>query len=321
MGRFRSSVGELLRKAGVAPPAAGFTPAQLQRLHELVDPLQARLDQLSGELAANQAGEPDVLARYCTEAPSPQTAVDIFEGEWAAAFPPPLQEVRAGTAPLFEIDHVPWGVKVLGGVEGQRIVELGPLEGGHTYILDRLGAREVVAVEANTRAFLRCLVSKELLGIPSARFLCGDALRFLERELAHGAEPYDLCLASGVLYHFADPVAALDHMTRSSDRLLLWTMYYDEAYIRSREDLSVKFPSSVESEHRGFRHTLHRQEYQAALDHRGFCGGSAASSSWMTRDDILGAIDHLGFEVLEIGFEEQNHKNNGPCFCLAARRR
>lgn len=318
MGKLRSSIGGFLRDAGLIPPAAGFTPAQLQRLHELVDPLEGRLEQLSAAVASTEV---DVLAGYCSEAPGPQTAVDIFKGEWASAFPPPLKAVQAGNAPLFEIDHVPWGVNVLGGVEGQRVVELGPLEGGHTYILDRLGAREVVAVEANTRAFLRCLVTKELLGIPSARFLCGDAVRFLERELALGAEPYDLCLASGVLYHFVDPVAALDLMTRASDRLLLWTMYYDDEYIRSREDLSVKFTSAAESEYRGFRHTLHRQEYQAALAYRGFCGGSAAASSWMTREDILGAIDHLGFEVLDIGFEEQDHKGNGPCLCVAARRR
>jgi hypothetical protein len=118
-----------------------------------------------------------------------------------------------------------------------------------------------------------------------------------------------------------NPVAALDLMTRAADRLLLWTMYYDHDYIGSREDLAVKFPSSTPMEYAGFKHTLYRQEYQTALNFRGFCGGSGDSSAWMTRDDILGALHHFGFDVVDIGFEEQNHKNNGPCICVAARRR
>jgi len=179
----------------------------------------------------------------------------------------------------------------------------------------------VVAVEANTRAYLKCLISKELLGIPSARFLCGDALRFLENHLATGGPQFDLCLASGVLYHFRDPVAALDVITRSSPRLILWTMYYDDEYIRMRDDLSAKFTSSETRDYRGFVHTLHRQEYGEALEYRGFCGGTASDSAWLSRADVLRAIDWFGFDVVDIGFEEQNHKNNGPCICVAATRR
>ncbi|MCW2541504.1 MAG: hypothetical protein JWN95_3229 [Frankiales bacterium] len=319
MGKLRSRLGHTLREAGVIHSHVdGFTASQQQQLQELMAPVEQQLAQLEEQLAGPEL---DILDSYCAATPSAQTAIDIFAGEWASEFPPPLSGVRAGDAPLFAIEHVPWGVEVLGGVRGQRVVELGPLEGGHTYLLDRMGAAEVVAIEANTRAFLKCLVSKELLGIPSARFLCGDALRYLESELARGAAKFDFCLASGVLYHFLNPVAALDLMTRASDRLLLWTMYYDEDYIRSREDLSVKFPKATAMEYDGYAHTLYRQEYQQSLDYKGFCGGSAASSAWMTRSDILGALDHFGFDVVDIAFEEQNHKGNGPCFCVAAKRR
>jgi hypothetical protein len=229
--------------------------------------------------------------------------------------------LRAGQAPLFSAEHVPWGVGVLGGVAAQQVLELGPLEGGHTYLLDRLGAAEVVAVEANTRAYLKCLVSKEVLGIASARFKCGDAVRYLEDHLAHGGAKFDFCLASGVLYHLVNPIAALDLMTRASDRLLLWTMYYDEEYMASREDLAVKFPKVTSLEYAGFKHNLHQQEYQQALNYQGFCGGSAATSSWLSRADIIAGIEHFGFEIVDIGFEEQDHKGNGPCICIAARRR
>lgn len=264
---------------------------------------------------------PSILDSYVREAPSPQTAVDIFAGEWAAAFPPPLQHLRAGVAPLFEIEHVPWGVDVLGGVVGQRVVELGPLEGGHTFILDRLGAAEVVAVEANTRAFMKCLISKELLGIPSARFLCGDFVSYLAEHSRSNAPAFDLCLASGVLYHLSDPVTALGLMRKASDRLILWTHYYNPELVEGRPELAVKFPTSVVVERLGFRHTLYRQEYQGALDRPGFAGGTAEASAWMTRADLLGALDHIGFETVAIGHEELDHKGQGSCICIAARGR
>jgi hypothetical protein len=205
-------------------------------------------------------------------------------------------------------------------VEGQRVVELGPLEGGHTYMLDRMGAAEVVAVEANRRAFLRCLISKELLGMPSARFLCGDAIHFLESEVARGSSKFDLCVASGVLYHLRDPVGGLDLMTRASDRLLLWTHYYDDEIARSRPDLSVRFSKSAEAVYDGFTYTPYRQEYQRALESKEFCGGSASTSAWLTRADILSALDHFGFDVADINFDEANGPN-GPSFCVAAKRR
>lgn len=271
--------------------------------------------------AAARTVVPSILDSYVRGAPSPQTAVDIFAGEWAARFPPPLEGLRAGSAPLFEVEHVQWGVHLLGGISGGRVLELGPLEGGHTYILDRLGASEIVAVEANTRAYLKCLVSKELLGIPAGRFLCGDFVSYLADLAARDAEKFDLCLASGVLYHLTDPVTALALMREASDRLILWTHYYNEELIASRADLAVKFPDRTVAERLGFRHTLYRQEYQGSLDHQGFCGGSAEASNWMSREDILGALDHVGYEVVAIGHEERDHKGHGSCFCVVARGR
>lgn len=329
-GNGRAAIGRALRAVGVTRRGLAFTPVQQSQLEttlrDALAKVEHRFDDLLSVVDPATAGDDgratadaSILEAYCTDVPTEQTAIDIFRGEWASAFPAPLAHLSAGSAPLFAAPHVPWGVEVLGGVVGQRVLELGPLEGGHTYLLDRLGAAEVVAVEANTRAYLKCLISKELIGIPSARFLCGDFVAYLEREVRSGAR-FDLCLASGVLYHLRDPVAALDLLCQATDRLVLWTHYFDEEYIRSRSDLSVKFPVAESRVHSGFHHTLHRQEYQSALSFQGFCGGSAESSAWMTRADVLSALEHFGFEVVDIGHEEQNHKGNGPCFCVAARR-
>jgi hypothetical protein len=315
----RRQVSRLARAFGLTRSGLAFTPQQQAALDRCVRQVIDAMAPPPGPVA--EPAPPSILESYVRQLPSAQTAVDVLVGTWVARLPPPLHEVKAGDAPLFEVEHVPWGVDMLGGIAGGRVVELGPLEGGHTYILDRLGAAEVVAVEANTRAFLKCLIAKELLGIPSARFLCGDFMAYLADHADRQVLPFDLCLASGVLYHQADPVTALGLMRKASDRLVLWTHYYNPELVSSRPDLAGRFPSAQVVERLGFRHTLYRQEYQQSLSHPGFAGGSAETSSWMTREDILGALDHVGYDVVAIGHEERDHKGMGSCFCVAARSR
>jgi hypothetical protein len=96
----------------------------------------------------------------------------------------------------------------------------------------------------------------------------------------------------------------------------LWTHYYDPALcgpVGSR-----RFPSAATAEYQGFRHTVYRQEYLHLLQHEGFCGGSATFSTWLTREDILGALRHFGFQRIETGFEEVHHA--GPSFSVVALR-
>ena len=143
---------------------------------------------------------------YCRTSPRPENAVNLFSGQWSSRLPAPFLDLTGGGAALFEDGRIAWGVQSFGGVEGMRVLELGPLEGGHTFMLDRLGVSEIIAVEANTRAFLRCLVVKELLEIDHARYLCGDFNAYLNDAVAEG-KSWDLCLAIGVLYHQQDPVA------------------------------------------------------------------------------------------------------------------
>ena len=245
MAELRHQVREALRRA-LGPPDE-FTPRQIAQLTEIVRNVDR---QSSPPLRQEASGAAlDILDFYATSAPDPQVTVDLFAGEWASRFPAPLQDVKAGQATLFEAEMITWGVDRLGGVSGKRVMEMGPLGGGHTYMIDRLGAREIVAVEANSRAYLKCLLVKELLGIPSATFLYGDAIAYLEAEIARGAEPVDLCLASGVLYHMVNPVAALRVMTAISDNLLLWTMYWDDQIMKGHPELagSSRFDASGET--------------------------------------------------------------------------
>jgi len=256
-----------------------------------------------------------ILDAYVTQSPSPQNALDIFRGEWTSKLPPPFDRLSAGHAALFEDPRAAWAIDRLSGVAGKRVLELGPLEGGHSYMLDRAGAADVLAIEGNTRAYLKCLVVKELLGMPAARFVCGDFIAFLRGA----GERFDVVFASGVLYHMVDPVELIARLAAVSDAVFLWTHYYDQALLEANPATAHRVVAGTPAEHGGFHHHLHRHEYATALDSQGFCGGSRPYSHWLTREDILTALAHFGLGDIETSHEQPDHQH-GPAFCVLARR-
>jgi hypothetical protein len=252
----------------------------------------------------------NILDQYVRSEPSAQEAVNIFRGEWSSMLPPE-SGLEAGRATLFEDQRIVWAEQQLGSFEGYKIIELGPLEAGHTYMLEKRGAASILAVEANTRAYLKCLIVKEVLGLRRCRFLLGD---FVEHLRAND-ERYDLCLASGVLYHMANPAELIHLISETSDRVLLWSHYYHRETIRGNPDLSKRFPEAVRAEYKGFVHTLHRYEYLEALNWGGFCGGNAPHSFWMAKEELLSCMRYFGFNDLRIEFDTLDHPN-GPAFCI-----
>jgi hypothetical protein len=264
---------------------------------------------------ARLRGRP-LTAEYVREAPSAQTALDLFTGEWSSRLPPPLGHLRAGGLPLFDDARVAWAVDALGGVSGATILELGPLEGAHSWMLEQRGAASITAIEANRRAYLKCLVMKETTGIARTRFLLGD---FVEHLRASPGIRFDVAFASGVLYHMHDPVELLWRLSRVSDRLFLWTHYYEETAVRARPKVHARFGSPFEHTVEGFTHTLHPHWYQAARFERSFCGSGEVTPRWMERDAIVAALSHFGYERVQIGLDEPDH-THGPAFGLVATR-
>lgn len=191
--------------------------------------------------------------------PSAQTVVDAFAGEWASRLPPPYDELRAGDAELFADERVAWALERFGPLDGRTVLDLGPLEGGHTYMALQAGAERVVAVEGNARHFLKCLAVKDLLRMDRAELRLGDFVAMLQSE----PDEYDLVLALGVLYHMADPVELIALTAQRGRRLVLWTQYYEAEHVaqlpqRIRRHFARQPEAAVT---RGFAHTRHRFDY------------------------------------------------------------
>lgn len=250
--------------------------------------------------------------------PTPQNALDIFKGEWASSLPGSLSVLQAGKGRLFEDSRISWCVEQvgLGGtIRGKKILELGPLEAGHTYMMEALGADSITAIESNTRSYLKCLIIKELLGLKQSQFLCGDFVEYLKTSPGK----FDICLANGVLYHMVNPAELIFLISNVSDIVFMWTHYYSPEMLQTRPYLSDHFSSGVSAEYQGFKHTLYRQEYKQALVNPGFCGGNNFFSNWMNKEDICLCLQYFGFRDIAIGFEAPDHPN-GSSFCVVAKK-
>ena len=266
-------------------------------------------------LARASAPATIVNERYVGTLPSRQTIADIFKGKWISGFPDGSC-VSGGVIPLFHDGRIAWLIERCGGtLAPMRIAELGPFEGGHSHMMLAAGAAVVEAIEANTLNFTKTLLVKEIFGLSGLHLRLGE----IESWLAAGDDRFDLIVASGVLYHFKDPLKALHDMARRTDKIFLWTHFTHEGFMPAG-DLRL---SAFTSERRqrtveGFTCTYRTRSYDGAQASEAFCGGVSTESVWIDHAAILGALSHWGFDTEE-AMLDPGHAN-GPCACFLATR-
>lgn len=253
------------------------------------------------------------IGGYLDAMPSPKNAVDLIPG-WNHVLPSEAG-VEGGQAVLYNDARIRWFIEQFGNIEGKKILELGPLEGSHTYMFDRGGASSVLAIEANKLSFLRCLVAKNLLNLNNSHFMLGNFVKWLEAT----EDVYDVIVACGVLYHMSDPLHLLDLMAARSDAIFLWTHYFDEEAMPEGDLRRVPISGAITREFRGMPVKMYTRRYFGAQQDSAFCGGINDTHYWLERDTIIAVLRTLGFDDLRVGHDEPGHPN-GPSFCLFARR-
>jgi hypothetical protein len=258
-------------------------------------------------------GQP-ALNDYVDALPSPQNAVDCVPG-WNHALPPECGTF-AGPMISYEDARIRWCLSQFGSIADSHVLELGPLEGMHTYMLHQHKPAEICCIEANRLSFIRCLIVKELLRLDRARFLLGDFQKWLQ----HVDERYDLIVASGVLYHMVDPVRLLELMSLRSDAIYIWTHYFSEVAMPEGDPRRGAFSGRVQIRMlQGVPIRLHHRSYHEAWRSKSFCGGMYDKHSWMERDQILAVLAELGFDDIRIAHDAPNHEG-GPSLSIFARR-
>lgn len=226
-------------------------------------------------------------AKFETRIPASENAIDIFRGHWASDLRPICRGAIAGDAGHFDSDPKPnWAAQTLGRhdrLDGLNVLELGPLEAGNTYNLERLGA-SVLAIEANVEAYLKCLIVKEIAGLSRARFLLGDFNKFL----AATSDRFDVVYCSGVLYHMPDPISSIEMIAKVTNKVFVWSHVYDEHHYTGAtrtKEYDARFPH-VE---------LWAYDHSSSMSGAHFWGGNESVSRWMRGPQMIEMFKHFGF--------------------------
>lgn len=255
-----------------------------------------------------------VFSQYEMSMPAHQNAINALPG-WNSSFPGG-NELSAGNHPLHADGRIIEAMRAYGSLENKLVLEIGPLEGMHTYMLNQERPERIDAIEANRLCFLRCLVTKEILQLDRARFYLGNIQPWLETH----ETVYDFALASGVLYHLPDPANFLLQLSRRAEAIFIWTHFFHDEAMPRGDVRRNPFSGRVETRTvEGLPVRYYERSYQHAQANASFCGGMKDRHYWMHRDDILSLLQRVGYRSIEIQAEELAH-SGGPCFSVFARK-
>jgi len=269
------------------------------------------LDRVSA-FCRRRLGEPQAVRvdKFEQRPPDHRNAIELFAGRWATDFSSLSASWRGGSFDFLKDPRPSQAARYLGSgsqrLDGMSVLELGPLEAAHTCLLEQLGAGRIVAIEANSEGYLKCLIMKEVFQLKRTSFLLGDFSPYL----AETSDRFDLIFCSGVLYHMEHPLRLIRDIARVADRCFVWTHYYDGAHPKCSH--RVRTAATLDEFSVPYFTAPYRDRAQPW-----FWGGNKASSAWMTRSDIIAAFRQFGFGRVEVVGDEPDHVN-GPCFSLAA---
>lgn len=183
-----------------------------------------------------------------------------------------------------------------------RVLDLACLEGGFSVGVALAGA-EVLGLEAREDHLEKCLVARDSLALQRLTFARGD-VKDVTRE-RFGS--FDVVLALGILYHLDDPVGWLRQIAAMTRGVLFVDTHYappDEAGVeavkpglRSRLGPLERF----ERDGRAFSGRWFSEwTTEEERDARPWASWSNPSSLWLTKESLVHAMRHVGFDgVLE----------------------
>jgi len=175
------------------------------------------------------------------------------------------------------------------------ILELGSLEGAHSFILAKSpGVERVVAVEGREANLRKARFVQGLLEIQNIDFVHANL------ETADVAEfgKFDAVFCSGLLYHLPEPWKLVEQLAKVAPLLFVWTQYAAE-----QEAIDVG---------NGLRGKIH---LEGGPDEP--LSGLSRSATWLTLSSLREVAARAGYKRFEIIHDDISHPN-GPAVTFGA---
>jgi SAM-dependent methyltransferase len=174
------------------------------------------------------------------------------------------------------------------------ILELGSLEGGHTFELARHpDVERILALEARAFNIEKATFVRSLLGVPNVEFQQANLEHFQLAGLGH----FDAIFCCGLLYHLPQPWKLIAQAPQVASHLYLWTHYASE------DEANVEIDGLRGCEH-----------IEGGPDEP--LSGLSPKSVWLTLPSLLEVLKRSGYGKIDI--LEKARNPNGPALSLAA---
>jgi hypothetical protein len=192
-----------------------------------------------------------------------------------------------------EDPRVDWFLRFAPKVE--TILELGALEGAHTFILAKHpGVKRVLALEGRQSNLRKARFVQELLEIPNIEFAQAN---LEDADLARFGK-FDGVFCCGLLYHLPEPWRLLEQLPAIAPRLFIWTQYAAE---NEAHDLGNGW--------RGKTYTEGGPDEPLS--------GLSPTATWLTLQSLRDLLRASGYKRVEVIHDEPAHPN-GAAVSLGA---
>ncbi|HEY2783744.1 MAG TPA: class I SAM-dependent methyltransferase [Fimbriiglobus sp.] len=178
----------------------------------------------------------------------------------------------------------------------RRVLELGSLEGAHTFALAAMpGVDAVVGIEGRLANLKRARFVQRQLGVRNVSFVRANLESFDPASLG----PFDAVFCSGLLYHLPRPWTLLQTIAGTAPGLLLATHVTPDAKANEVRN--------------GYSGSVYRE-----FGHRDPLSGLSPESFWPTLGALKAMLADAGFRSVVVCDHDENNPH-GPLVTLAAK--
>jgi hypothetical protein len=177
----------------------------------------------------------------------------------------------------------------------ETILELGSLEGAHTFMLaERPGVKRVLALEGRERNLRKARLIQDLWQVRNAEF----AQVNLEENDLSAFGKFDAVFCSGLLYHLREPWKLIERFPTIAPSLFIWTHYAPDAEAKA---ISNGLRGRIFAEG-GSKEPL---------------SGMSPTSTWLTLGSLITSLTRSGYRSIHVIHNDLTH-SNGPAVTIGA---
>lgn len=175
------------------------------------------------------------------------------------------------------------------------VLELGALEGAHTFLLlERPGVRRVLALEGREVNLRKARFVKKLLHAEKAEFV---QMNLEEGDLT-ALGKFDAIFCSGLLYHLPEPWKLIEQLAVIAPKLFIWTHY-------AKDSEAKVLPNDM-------RGKIH---FEGGADEP--LSGMSSTATWLTLESLVSSLTRSGYKNVIVIHNDLTHPN-GPAVTIGA---